>query len=304
MIIPPHYMSLAEALVSLFGTSVAIVKTERISGGDINSAYSLTLNTGNHIFMKANSKENSDFFTSEALGLAALASTNTIKTAKVLCTGTDNGQESGYSFMLLEFIESSQATADRWESFAQDLAALHIAETKEIMETDAKFGFFQNNFIGSSHQDNSQSNSWVDFFRDKRLVPQFKAADSYFSEENRKLITKLLDHLDNFLIEPAKASLVHGDLWSGNVMFGKDGRAILIDPAAHIACPEVDLAMTELFGAFPKVFYQAYRAANPLEPGYEERRDLYNLYHILNHLNLFGKTYLDAVLTIISEYVS
>ena len=301
--LPPHHTSLAQALVSLYGNSVAITETDRLSGGDINKAYGLTLNTGAHIFMKANSKANADFFTAEAAGLSAIEATGVIKTPEILCTGTDDGEDVGYSFLLLKFIKSAKPRTDYWETFARDLAALHKADTK-IFEISGKFGFFQNNFIGARAQNNTPSDSWISFFRDNRLTPQFKDADSYFTAEDRSKITKLLDHLEDFLIEPNQPSLLHGDLWSGNVMCGPEGKAMLIDPAAYIGHAEADLAMTELFGGFPEKFYDAYREANPLEPGYENRRDLYNLYQLLNHLNLFGPTYLGPVLSIVDEYVS
>ena len=301
--LPRHYSSLAEALVSLFGNSVVITKTDRLSGGDINKAYGLTLNTGDHIFMKANSKDNAAFFTAEAVGLSAIEATGAIKTPAILCTGTDDGEDVGYSFLLLKFIKSAKPHPDYWENFAQDLAALHKADTKDIMGSGGKFGFIEDNFIGARPQLNTKSDSWISFFRDSRLAPQFKAADSYFSNEDRAKITKLLDHLDDFLIEPKRPSLLHGDLWSGNVMCGPNGKAMLIDPAVYIGHAEADLAMTELFGGFSESFYKSYREANPLEAGYEERRDLYNLYQLLNHLNLFGSNYLNPVLSIVSEYV-
>ncbi|MCR4940411.1 MAG: fructosamine kinase family protein [Treponemataceae bacterium] len=344
--LPPNYPSLASALVSLFGTSVAIAHTDRVSGGDINKAYAVTLNTGDCVFMKANEKDKVSFFTAEAAGLAALAETGAIGTPQVLCTGTDDGEYVGYSFLLLKFIKSGKQRADYWELFASELAALHRADTKFIMESGAPaspakgsaktaaasvsaasahetgaipgaapanpansspgtlaFGFFQDNFIGATPQCNSPKASWLDFFRENRLAPQFKATDSYFSEADRALNTKLLDHLEDFLLEPDKPSLLHGDLWSGNVMCGPEGKAMLIDPATYIGHAEADLAMTELFGGFPPKFYQAYKEVNPLQPGYESRRDLYNLYQLLNHLNLFGAGYLGAVRSVVSEYV-
>lgn len=300
---PPNYDSFAKALVSLFGTSVSVVHTDRLSGGDINKAYGLTLNTGDHIFMKANAKQNAAFFTAEAAGLMAIKSTSAIKTPEILCTGTDNGEDVGYSFLLLKFIESSAPRNDYWEVFARELAALHKADTGNIIEDSSKFGFIQDNFIGSTAQINACSDSWISFFRDNRLFPQFKAADRYFSAEDRSKITKLLDHLEEFLIEPSKPSLIHGDLWSGNVMCSSEGKAMLIDPAAYVGHFEADIAMTELFGGFPQEFYSAYRESNPMESGYEERRDLYNLYQLLNHLNLFGTNYLAPVLSIVGEYV-
>ena len=297
-----QFKSLAEALVSLFGNSVAIQQTDRVAGGDINRSYAVTLNTGDKIFMKANAKENFGFFKAEASGLFALAMTGTLATPKILCAGTDDGQEVGYSFLLMEFIKSAAPVSDYWKIFGRELAALHQADASKFVARDA-FGFFEDNFIGARPQDNSPAATWLEFFRDKRLAPQFKAADANFSSADRSRITKLLDHLDDFLIEPKAPSLLHGDLWSGNVMAGPDGKAMLIDPAAYVGHAEADLAMTELFGGFPSDFYQAYREANPLEPGYEKRRDLYNLYQLLNHLNLFGQSYLGAVLSVVEEYV-
>ena len=293
----PNYNSLAGALVDLFGNSVAITETDRLSGGDINKAYGLTLNTGDKIFMKANAKSNASFFTAEAAGLSAIASTKAISTPKIICTGTDDGEDVGYSFLLLEFIKSSGKISTYWETFAQELAAMHKADVGK------EFGFSQDNFIGARAQQNTPASSWISFFRDQRLAPQFKAADSYFTPADREKITKLLDNLDRFLIEPEQPSLLHGDLWSGNVMCGSDGKAMLIDPACYVGHREADLAMTELFGGFPQSFYDVYKEAFPLQPGYEERRDLYNLYQLLNHLNLFGPTYLEPVLSIVGEYV-
>ncbi|WP_294428658.1 fructosamine kinase family protein [uncultured Treponema sp.] len=302
MTTPANFKSLAEALVSLFGNSISIVRTDRLSGGDINKAYALHLNNGKSIFMKANAKENAAFFTAEAKGLSAIAETKTIATPKILCTGTDEGQEVGYSFLFLDYIEPAIKKSNYWELFAQDLAAMHKADTREFV-TGGKFGFIEDNFIGARVQKNSADDSWISFFRDNRLVPQFKSAESYFDETDRAKITKLLDHLEDFLIEPEKASILHGDLWSGNIMCGSDGKAWLIDPACYVGNAEADLAMTELFGGFPKEFYDAYKESNPILPGYNERRDLYNLYHLLNHLNMFGATYLTSVKTIVSEFI-
>ena len=293
----PNYNSLAGALVDIFGNSVAITETDRLSGGDINKAYGLTLNTGDKIFMKANAKTNASFFIAEAAGLSAIASTKAISTPKIICTGTDDGEDVGYSFLLLEFIKSSGKIKTYWETFAQELAAMHRADVGK------EFGFSQDNFIGARPQQNTPAISWISFFRDQRLAPQFKAADSYFTPADREKITKLLDNLDRFLIEPEQPSLLHGDLWSGNVMCGSDGKAMLIDPACYVGHREADLAMTELFDGFPQSFYDTYKEAFPLQPGYEERRDLYNLYQLLNHLNLFGPTYLEPVLSIVGEYV-
>lgn len=297
----PHFSSLAQALASLFGSSARVLHTDRLSGGDINKAYGLHLANGSHIFMKANAKENAAFFTAEAAGLGAIARTGAIGTPKILCTGTDDGEQAGYSFLLLEFVESAAKRADYWQTFGRELAELHQADTSEFVK-GGKFGFLADNFIGASAQKNTAHKSWVSFFREERLLPQFRAAASHFDEGERKQFAKLLDHLDDFLIEPGKPSLLHGDLWGGNAICGSDGKAWLIDPATYIGHAEADIAMTELFGGFPREFYSAYREVNPLEAGYEERRDLYNLYHLLNHLNMFGRSYLGAVKSIVAEY--
>ena len=318
--LPPHYPSLAGALVSLFGSSVAIDHTDRVSGGDISRAYALTLNTGARVFMKANARQNVAFFTAEAAGIAAIASTGAIGTPHILCTGTDEGEVAGYSFLLQDYVEFVPPRAGYWEQFARNLAAMHEADTGIFVEPavgapgndgnaaqhrspdTARFGFFQDTFIGATPQTNTPAAQWIPFFREQRLEPQFRAADEYFTAADRARNTRLLDHLESFLVEPERPSLLHGDLWSGNVLCAPAG-ALLIDPAASVGHAEADLAMTELFGGFPPAFYAAYREAHPLQPGYEDRRDLYNLYHLLNHLNLFGAAYRDAVTSVVCEYV-
>ena len=126
-------------------------------------------------------------------------------------------------------------------------------------------------------------------------------AYGYFDAVCLKKIDRLLETLDCILVEPDYPSLLHGDLWSGNVIAGNDGKAWLIDPAVYVGHAEADLAMTELFGGFPRIFYDAYNEAVPIQPDYSRRRDLYNLYHLLNHLNLFGQTYLPSVKRIIES---
>lgn len=322
---PQHFTSLEDALHSLFGSGIQIEKAGRIAGGDINDAYRLALSDGTHIFMKANTKENASFFTAEAAGLSAIAQTGAIGTPKVLCSGTDAGGEGsffqrigsgtgfgmrvgtgvgkdkGHAFLLLEFIGNSRRIPNYWEIFAQELAAMHQAQTAGLVP-GGTYGFAKDNYIGAGHQDNMVHNSWISFFRECRLEPQVRRAAGYFGQAGLKKIMRLLDRVDRILVEPEHPSLLHGDLWSGNAITGNDGKAWLIDPAAYVGHAEADLAMTELFGGFPREFYAAYEKAAPLQPGYGGRRDLYNLYHLLNHLNLFGRTYLGAVQGIVEGY--
>lgn len=294
------FTSLEDALFSLFGDGVTIARTRRITGGDINEACELDLTDGTRLFMKFNTKNNAPFFAAEAVGLAAIARTGTIGTPHILCSGMD-GKGEGYSFLLLEFIESKRRMENYWETFARQLADMHRAAAGELV-AGGTYGFICDNFIGSGRQVNTACDSWTAFFRDCRLEPQFRRAESYLDRTERKKIGRLLEHLEDFLVEPEQASLLHGDLWSGNVITGNDGKAWLIDPAVYVGHAEADLAMTELFGGFPKRFYDAYREAAPMQAGYERRRDLYNLYHLLNHLNIFGEMYLAGVKRVLEKY--
>lgn len=296
-----NFTSLTGALVALYGSETRIAQTDRLAGGSINKAYGLHLTNGAHIFMKANAKENADFFTAESVGISAIRLTNTIGTSKILCTGTDAGEQVGYSFLLEEYAESKGKIESYWTTLAHELAAMHKADASSFVRGGI-FGFTQDDFIGATPQINEPRRLWIDFFRDCRLVPQFNRASHCFDNAVKAKITMLLGNLEKYLAEPEKSSLLHGDLWSGNVLCGADGKAMLIDPAVYVGNREADIAMTQLFGGFPEEFYNAYNEAYPLDSGYEQRRDLYNLYHLLNHLNLFGETYLDPVCQIISEY--
>lgn len=294
-----HFTSLSGALDSLFGEGTKIEGSSRIFGGDINEACGLTLSDGRRIFMKSNTKENASLFDAEAKGLCAIAHTKTIGTPYILGVGTDEDR-GGYSFLLLEFIQGGSRRADYWEEFARQLADMHRAST-DGLAVNGKYGFDSDNYIGRRRQLNTVHESWVSFFRDCRLEPQFRDAERYFEKEDWKRIGRLLDHLDEVLVEPEYPSLLHGDLWGGNVIAGNDGRAWLIDPAVYVGHAEADLAMTELFGGFPQAFYDAYKEAASLQPGYERRCDVYNLYHLLNHLNMFGRMYLSEVRHIVRQ---
>jgi len=297
---PQYFTSLESAVSSLFGEGTKIEQTRRISGGDSNEAYGLTLTGGKYIFMKCNTKEKLPFFTAEAAGLHAIARTEAIGTPRILGVGTDGGR-GGFSFLLLEFISGKSRGKRYWEEFAGQLAGLHRAET-DGLAAGGKYGFESDNYIGRRSQVNKGYDSWTGFFRDCRLEPQFRDAARYFDKEDLKRIVRFLDHIDEILVEPEYPSLLHGDLWAGNVITGNDGRAWLIDPAVYVGHAEADIAMTELFGGFPPAFYDAYQERIPLQPGYERRRDVYNLYHLVNHLNMFGRMYLSEVKRIVGRF--
>ena len=291
-----HKNSLEEALASVFGNESRLVSKQPVYGGDINSAFRLTLSDGRPVFMKSNSVKNLPFFEAEARGLEALRQTDAIGVTDVLGIGTDKN----ISFLLLEYLEAAPKINKYWETFGRELASLHRADCKHLAEN---FGFPEDNFIGATPQKNTVMTSWADFFRECRLLPQIRMADRYFDSGSRQLFTKLLDHLDSYLSEPDFPSLLHGDLWSGNAAPGPDGKAWIFDPAAYVGHHEAELAMTELFGRYPEEFYRAYNEIIPIDSTYRDRRDLYNLYHLLNHLNLFGSSYLGSVKQILHRYV-
>lgn len=301
--VPPlKFDSLKGALHSLFGEDTKIIKKERVAGGDINEAWKLTLSGKDRVFMKCNKKENLSFFMAEAAGLSAIAKTGAIGTPRVLCCGTDE-EIGGCSFLLLELIEGGRRRTDYWEVFAKELADMHKAPASDLV-SGGMYGFIEDNYIGAGKQINTVRKRFLDFFRECRLEPQIVRAGEYFNTGDLKKINLLLERLDDLLVEPKRASLVHGDLWAGNVMTGNNGKVWLLDPAVYVGHAEADIAMTELFGGFPRSFYAAYKEEGLLQPGYDERRDLYNLYHLLNHLNMFGLSYFSSVKRIIEKYTS
>lgn len=283
--------ALNDALRDALGAG--LLRSDPVSGGDINDAFRLELTDGTRVFMKANRSAGPGFFRAEADGLEAIRATGAIRVPRVIAAGEDAAIG---AFLLLEWAESATPARGFWEDFGHALAAMHAAPGYD------RFGWATDNAIGMSPQINAPRDRWTTFFRDCRLAPQFRRAERWFDAADRKRAARLLDRLGDLLVEPERPSLLHGDLWSGNFIAGNDGRAWLIDPAVYAGHAEADLAMTELFGGFHPRFYDAYREARPLQPGYPQRRDLYNLYHLLNHLNLFGGGYLASVQRILRRY--
>jgi protein-ribulosamine 3-kinase len=249
------------------------------SGGCINQA--MRVNYGNEsYFVKLNTASQADMFAAEALGLQELRSSQTLKIPEPVCWGDDG--ESAY--LVLEDLElgghGSQA------ALGEGLAAMHRV-------TRQQFGWKTDNTIGSTLQINRYQHDWVTFWREHRLQFQLNLAarnghGGRLQSQGEKLLDALPVLFADYLPE---ASLLHGDLWSGNYAFTSSGEPTIFDPAVYYGDRETDLAMTELFGGFSRDFYAAYQSDYPLDRGYEVRKTLYNLYHILNHLNLFGTVY-------------
>ncbi len=289
-----YFDSIDSALSTIYGHSMQIKSKIPINGGDINSAYMLVLSDGSCLFMKTNRPENLSFFQAEAMGVSYLSETDCIGTPHILAYGLDKNR--GCSFLLMDFIASARRKEDYWEVFGRELANMHLHGNASA------HGFIEDNYIGYNLQKNDSRESWIDFFRDCRLLPQIQMANPYLSLETRDKLDYILKHLDRYLREPDHISLLHGDLWSGNAISGPDGKAWIIDPAVYYGDHETDLAMTQLFGAFPKAFYDAYNEVYPIDSNFEDRRGIYDLYHMLNHLNMFGRGYLGEVLSIVNVY--
>lgn len=299
------YRSFEEALCDRYGEKVSIVRTVRVPGGDINQAYRLILSNGNSIFIKANKTENLRFFETENRGLDTLRHTETLSVPETIGLGLD--KQRNVSFLAMIYIERTHRISSYWEIFGRELAGLHRSETGTYTlqhRKKGRFGFVEDNYIGASPQKNEPEEKWVDFYRDRRLLPQIRMAEKYFSDSLLRKADRLLGHLDKYMREPEFPSILHGDLWNGNILCGTDGKAWLIDPAVYVGDFEADLAMTQLFGSLPQEFYRAYSEINPIDrTGYRDRRMLYDLYHLLNHLNLFGAIYYDDVRKIIETFV-
>ena len=218
-------------------------------------------------FLKEADAARAGAFAAEAEGLEALRPH--IRVPQVL----DHGVKGGKAFIRLEHLDLQRGD---YASFGRMLAALH-------RQTGARYGWHRDNYIGLSPQQNGWSDDWAEFWRERRLRPQFERAG---------LKCEFFEHL--LQDHRPRPSLLHGDLWNGNAGFTAEG-PVVFDPAVYYGDREADLAMTELFGGFPLDFYTAYEEVYPLDKGYQTRKHLYNLYHLLNHLNLFGGGYLAQV---------
>ncbi|UJF24463.1 fructosamine kinase family protein [Suttonella sp. R2A3] len=284
-IIHNPFASLDEALAALSGEKQPEYTFQRVGGGCIHDSAICRLKNGQCYFVKRNHPREYDNFFQEAQGLAALAQSKYIAVAEPLAIGRDNTQ----AFLILTEITRGQANEQTWFDFGEQLARMHQSTTA------AQFGWHEDNTIGANQQRNAWCDDWVSFFAEMRLKPQLQQAQSYLSSRLMNDIESIIETLDRLLQPPARPQLIHGDLWSGNVMINAQGEGVLIDPAVYYGHGEADIAMTQLFGGFPEVFYQGYQQIQSIAPGFGLRARIYNLYHLLNHLNIFGGGYLSSV---------
>ncbi len=261
------------------GTAFDPRPPSHLGGGCINTALKLS-NGAQSWFVKTNAADRLDMFEAEAAGLDALAATGTLRVPRPLCTGTHDGR----AFIVMEYVDTASCGGRSLALAGEGLAAMH-------RHTAERFGWDRDNTIGATHQPNAWHTDWIDFWREQRLGYQLRLArrNGYPSLADRG--EALLERFHVLIDHDPVPSLLHGDLWGGNMACDREGQAVIYDPAVYYGDREAELAMTELFGGFGGAFYAAYREAWPLDPGYATRKTLYNLYHILNHANMFGGGY-------------
>ena len=284
--------SLEQALSLQFNRSVEMYDFKSVAGGCIN--YSACIDTSmGHFFVKINDPDlYPDMFEKEARGLELLASTKTINIPKTI----NHGIAGKYSFLVLDYVQPSSRNDDFWEQFGASLAEMHKRHGH-------CYGLDHDNYIGSLKQSNNQHDDWTVFFVEERLKRQMKLAfnNGYLNVSHDRQLENLFKELHNiFPKEPP--SLLHGDMWSGNFIIGEDGYACVFDPAVYYGNRESEIAFTALFGGFDEAFYKGYNAVYPLEKDFESRKDIYNLYPLMVHLNLFGTSYLSRIESILGKY--
>ena len=285
------WTEIARTISQATGQEFAIANTKSVSGGCINQSYKISSDRAEY-FVKLNDASQIEMFVAEDLGLKQMYATETITVPQPICYGTVEN----YSYIVLQWLDLGRGSSQSDREMGRQLAAMHRKGTTE------RFGWSRNNTIGSTPQINTQNDNWADFFAEQRIGYQLKLAKrrgGSFPDPN-KVVEAVRDRLADR--EP-EVSLVHGDLWSGNAAIASDGSPVILDPATYYGDRETDLAMTELFGGFPAAFYQGYNEAWQLDSGYQQRKNIYNLYHVLNHFNLFGGGYANQAKRIIGQII-
>ena len=275
------------------GRAFRFASKQALGGGCINQAFRISSVDKADYFIKLNRAALLPMFIAEAQALSEIAASHSLRVPRVICCGEHAGQ----SYLVLEYLALS-GRADM-SLFAHQLADMHRYTTPQ-------FGWSIDNTIGSTLQTNQQSGDWIHFWREQRLGFQLALAarNGYSGELQRRGERLLSDFPVLFAHYTPQASLLHGDLWSGNYAALADATPVIFDPALYYGDRETDLAMTTLFGGFGSEFYAAYNAAWPLDAGYAVRKTFYNIYHIINHLNLFGGGYQNQEINMIDQVLT
>ncbi len=266
-------------------------------GGCINASYILTnqSNADDCFFVKVNDAACVEMFSAEAEALAEIGATDTIRVPAPICHGT-----AGHAaFLVLEFIRLKGGSS----SGSQKLMGTQLAALHQVTSKNGNFGWHRDNAIGATPQHNAWHENWSAFYAEKRLGFQLQLAE----EKGRSFRSggRLLEIIPRFFDSYSpRPSLLHGDLWGGNAACDPDDNPVLFDPATYYGDRETDIAFTEMFGGFSGAFYDAYHKSFPLDPGYPRRKQLYNLYHVLNHFNLFGGGYASQAERILDDLIT
>lgn len=269
------------------------LNNKTLSGGCINSCFEFSSKDTSY-FLKFNSADKyPNMFETEAEGLNLLSQTSCINIPKVI----EVGRFENISYIILEFIKSERKKSNYWEDFGQKLASLH-------KNTNSTFGLNFDNYIGSLTQINTTKDSWTDFFIENRLEKLVALCYDYqlIDYQTKKQFNQFYSRLEK-LIPKENPSLIHGDLWSGNVIVNQKGEVCLVDPSVYYAHREIELAFTFLFGSHPEEFYKTYNENFPLEKDWRKRIDLFNLYPLLVHLKLFGSSYFSQLKNNLTKYL-
>ncbi|TFV96202.1 ketosamine-3-kinase [Algoriphagus kandeliae] len=280
-----------QVLFQSLGPMAEFKSATLIAAGNHNQGIRLSSSEG-VFFLKLNFDHEKDILVREAQGLDLLRKSTFLKVPEVY----GFGRVEDYNYLLTEFIPGGRKAPNYWENLGIGLAHLHLTQQDY-------FGLHQDNFIASLYQKNLHTENWLDFFIEQRLEPLLGKAyfDRLIPLDFLKKFQEIYPKLQGIFPEESP-SLVHGDLWSGNVIIHEDGQPCLIDPAIYFGHREMDLAFSRLFGGFDSQFYEAYESVFPLEPGFENRMGIYNLYPLLVHLNLFGTAYLPGIEKIVNRF--
>lgn len=264
-----------------------------VSGGSINQTFKVEVEGQGTFFCKINGKgDMPGLFEKEKTGLRFLADQQIIKTPEIIACEMIDGMQ----VLLLEWIEHKSADEKCWTRFGEGLAGLHRV-------TQADFGFAEANYMGALSQSNHASANWIEFFIQQRLEPQLRMAirKNLCEPAIVQKFERLYGKLGNIFTKEPPA-LLHGDLWSGNFICRSDSEPVVIDPAVYFGHRSMDLGMTTLFGGFGKRFYESYAYHFPFPVNYKEQWQIANLYPLLIHLNLFGRSYLGSILDTIKSF--
>jgi len=288
-----RFAGIAQELNALSGAGCAVSPERRVGGGSINECYRWRSRAA-PLFVKVGARADLPMFEAEAAGLETLAAARALRVPRVIACGAS----AAAAFLALEWIEARGADAACERRLGAGLAALHAV-------TAPRFGFARDNTLGRTPQHNAWTDDWAEFFRERRLRPQLALAAANGLRILAAPGERLLEALPALLARHAPAAaLLHGDLWGGNWLAAASGEPVIFDPAVYYGDPETDLAMTRLFGGFGAEFYRAYEARVPPAPGAATRAELYKLYHVLNHANLFGGGYAAQARAIIAALLA